>query len=41
MYLNVKVQVYIDIYVCVSRGDHNLSMFCARKFKFGMLLTQT
>ena len=34
----VYIQIYFDIYICVSLGGHNL---CARKLKFGMLLTQT
>ena len=35
------LQVYIDIYVCVSLGGHNLRTFYATMWKFGMLLTQT
>ena len=36
-----KVRFYIDIYVHVSCGGHNLCASYARKLKFGMLLTQT
>ena len=35
------VRFYIDIYIRVSFGGHNLGIFYARKLKFGMLLTQT
>ena len=35
------VRFYIDIYVCVSFGGHNLDTFNAWKLEFGMLLTQT
>ena len=43
IYTNVQVyiQVYFHIYVCVSLGAHNLGTFDARKLKFCMLLTQT
>ena len=34
------VKFYIDIYICVSFGGHNLDTFYARKLKFGMLITQ-
>ena len=33
----VCIQSYIDIYVPVSLGVHNLGIFYARKLKFGML----
>ena len=33
------IQIYIDSYVRVSLGGHNLGIFYARKLKFGMLLT--
>ena len=36
-----SIQIYIDIYIFVSLGDHNLGTFSARKLKIGMLLTQT
>ena len=32
---------YIDIYIRISFGGHNLHMFYAKKLKYGMLLTQT
>ena len=35
------IQVYIDIYVRISLGGHNLGTFDARKMKFAMLLTKT
>ena len=43
MLTNVKVdiQIYIDIYICVSLGGHTLGTCHAIKLKFGMLLTQT
>ena len=37
----VNVSIYIDSYVCISLGGHNLGTFYARKFKCGMLLIQT
>ena len=36
----VYIQIYIDIYMHVSLGSHNLGTFYARKLKFGLLLTQ-
>ena len=35
------VRFYIDIYIRVSFGGHNLITIYARKLKFSMLLTQT
>ena len=35
------VRFYIDFYIRVSFGGHNLGTFYARLLKFGMLLTQT
>ena len=36
-----RVKLYIDIYVRVPLGGHNLGASYARKLKFGILLTQT
>ena len=36
----IDIQVYIDIYVRVSLGGHNLGTFYASYSKFGTLLTQ-
>ena len=35
----VYIQIYIDIYVCISLGGHNFGTFYSSKLKFGMLLT--
>ena len=35
------VRCYINIYVSVSFGGHNLGTFYAWKLKFSMLFTQT
>ena len=37
----VYIQIYIDIYIHVSLGNHNLGTFYARMLKFGLLLTQS
>ena len=36
-----QVRFYIDIYVRICLGGHNLDTFYSRKLKLGMLLTQT
>ena len=44
MRLGVNVfytHVYIDICIRISLEGHNIGTFYARKFKFGMILTQT
>ena len=37
----VYIQIYIDIYVCVSLRGHNMGSFYARILKVNMLLTET
>ena len=37
----IYIQIYIDFYVHVSLGGHNMGTSHTRKLKFGMLLTQT
>ena len=34
------IQVYVDFYIHVSLGGHNMGTFYARKLKFSILLTQ-
>ena len=36
----VYIQIFIDIYIGISLGGHNLGTFYARKLKFDMLFTQ-
>ena len=37
----VYIQIYTEIYICISLEGCDFNTFYARKLKFGMLLTQT